>query len=377
MDTGMQEDEEWDPTSLAPTMSKSSGPPPAKAKPKATPLVPSHARAGKAPILSPTKTPFAGAKAPYLAPAQAKSKGAGPAQPEVAKGKTWGLLSPSQAPAKAKASFGTTPVPGKSKAAVLGKVAQAPTVAKGAAKAKMLAAATSASDDKAYTFLQLKGKYADSYTPDEIQTYWDSEMWAQEGASKVEAAPAPAAAGHQDGGAEDQTSWQEDDSSQWPQQQHQDDSSQWPQQQHQDHSSQWPQQLHQDHSSQWPQQQHQQGAYYQEGDSEEAAFQDGNAAAEEPQEMEVEEASTPRSMPKGRPAPSSAPRGGNSLLVGKASAVGKAVATTGKAPTPAVGKAASAVKGVFAGKRSGAPAKAAPAWQPSGGGKGGNWGGGW
>merc|ERR1740121_197476 len=349
MDTGMQEDEEWDPTSLAPTMSKSSGPPPAKAKPKATPLVPSHARAGKAPILSPTKTPFAGAKAPYLAPAQAKSKGAGPAQPEVAKGKTWGLLSPSQAPAKAKASFGTTPVPGKSKAAVLGKVAQAPTVAKGAAKAKMLAAATSASEDsrvdpsdgQAYTFLQLKGKYADSYTPDEIQTYWDSEMWAQEGASKVEAAPAPAAAGHQDGGAEYQTSWQEDD------------------------------------SSQWPQEQHQQGAYYQEGDSEEAAFQDGNAAAEEPQEMEVEEASTPRSMPKGRPAPSSAPRGGNSLLVGKASAVGKAVATTGKAPTPAVGKAASAVKGVFAGKRSGAPAKAAPAWQPSGGGKGGNWGGGW
>mmetsp|Transcript_106074 Transcript_106074/g.265691 ORF Transcript_106074/g.265691 Transcript_106074/m.265691 type:complete len:1391 (+) Transcript_106074:3-4175(+) len=345
------EDVDWDAAGLAPTQSKSSGPPPKPSLPKikATPLVPMHLRAGgaKAGILTPSKTPLASAKAPFLAPAQAKSKTMLPSPTGVAKGPA--LLGPTKAPTKA--SLGTTPVPGKSKAAMLGKfgqvglVGQAPTVGKAAAKAaaKALlvgkarpgpgpgaaaqeAARVDPADGQAYTFRGLQEKYAGSYTPDEIQTYWDSEMWAQREQEAEDSEGAMAGGGGEQlegGGSEQAAAEAAQEDQEMPQQ---------------------------------DMPYHQKAMQHQRMGGEMAPAQEAEEEEppEEPEQMEVE--TVPKSMPKGRPgptaAPTSAPKVGSSLLVGKA---------------------ASAVKGVFAGKRSGAPAKAA-AFQPSG---AGSWRPGW
>lgn len=183
---------------FAPSMPRASSgsPPPGRLPmPKAKSKAPMPSASGSMPM------PSSRDKAPLPAPTIAKSKsaGSGPgaaslllprAAPKamlpVANPKSVGSYDGRSAPTVPKSGSGDgAPTLAKSKSA-----GQAPTVPKSSIFPRRPVGAadrrTDPADSKEYTFDELKEKYVNSYSPDEIQAYWDSEMWTP----RTDAAPA-------------------------------------------------------------------------------------------------------------------------------------------------------------------------------------------
>mmetsp|Transcript_95848 Transcript_95848/g.276816 ORF Transcript_95848/g.276816 Transcript_95848/m.276816 type:complete len:1557 (-) Transcript_95848:217-4887(-) len=144
-----------------------------------------------APTPSPMPMPSSRGKASLPAPTIAKPKSAsssaGLLMPRAVPPKGAGLL-----PVGNPKSVGAPTVPKSGGSEVLGaptvakskSSAQAPTVPKSSIFPRRTTAAaseprrTDPADGKEYTFEEVQEKYANSYSTEEVQAYWDAEMWA-------------------------------------------------------------------------------------------------------------------------------------------------------------------------------------------------------
>jgi len=186
---------------LAPTLAKSSGAllePTVGPSAKAT-LPKARAKASPStsdgPGLAPAQASPSRSKLPLPAPTVAKSK---------AEAKAAGLLMPSRPAPKSGGLPIANPKSGDFRPAVPKSHSPAPTVPKGAAPTVPKSSVFSSgargaaptrrkmdpADSQEYTLDGLREKYAGTYTPEDIQAYWDTEMWEPDPAQPQESGAA-------------------------------------------------------------------------------------------------------------------------------------------------------------------------------------------